>query len=59
MKKLLAISLILLGFAAAPARAGVFTQEEMDEISCAALKMQLFYYYLAPERDEKVTNYTM
>jgi tight adherence protein B len=45
--------------AAAPAQAGVFTQPEMDEISCAALKMQLFYYYLAPEKDQKILNYTM
>jgi tight adherence protein B len=45
--------------AAAPAGAAVFTPDEMGEISCAALKMQLFYYYLAPEKDEKIINYTM
>ena len=59
MKKLAAIFLILAAFAAAPARAGVFTQNEMDEVSCAALKMQLFYYYLAPEKDPKILDYNM
>ncbi|HCC48648.1 MAG TPA: hypothetical protein DEQ38_11125 [Elusimicrobia bacterium] len=59
MKKLAAILLLAAAFTARPALAGVFTQPEMDEISCAALKMQLFYYYLAPEREEKIRNYTM
>lgn len=60
MKKLAVILFLLLGaFAGNPAAAGVFTQQEMDEISCAALKAQLFYYYLAPERDPKILNYTM
>ena len=57
MRKL--ILYLLMAAAAAPAAAGVFTQPEMDEISCAALKMQLFYYYLAPEKDQKILNYTM
>lgn len=52
--------MILLGaFAAKPAEAAVFTQEQMDEISCAALKTQLFYYYLDPLRDQKVVNFPM
>ncbi|MCM2267884.1 MAG: type II secretion system F family protein [Elusimicrobiales bacterium] len=51
--------MLLLAAGARPAAAGVFTQTEMDEISCAALKMQLFYYYLAPEKDQKILNYTM
>ena len=52
--------IILLGaFAGRPAEAGVFTQSEMDEISCAALKMQLFYYYLDPARDQKVLEFPM
>jgi len=59
MKKLAAIILLLGSFAAAPAAAGVFTQEEMDEISCSAMKTQLFYYYLAPERDPKILKYSM
>ncbi len=46
-------------FAGKPAEAGVFTQAEMDEVSCAALKTQLFYYYLAPDRDPKVVNFPM
>jgi len=60
MKKLTAL-VFLLGaiFAGRPAAAGVFTQEEMDQISCSALKTQLFYYYLAPERDPKILKYTM
>jgi tight adherence protein B len=44
-------------FSAKPAAAGVFNGEQMGEISCAAVKMQLFYYYLAPERDAKVRSY--
>jgi len=59
MKKLAAIVFLLGTFAGKPAQAGVFTQEQMDEISCAALKTQLFYYYLAPERDPKVLNFPM
>ena len=46
-------------FAGKPAEAGVFTQAEMDEVSCAALKTQLFYYYLAPDRDPKVVSFPM
>lgn len=59
MKKLAAIILLLGAFAGRPAEAGVFTQSEMDEISCAALKTQLFYYYLDPNRDQKVVNFPM
>jgi tight adherence protein B len=59
MKKLTAIILLLGVFAGKPAEAGVFTQAEMDEISCAALKTQLFYYYLAPDRDPKVVKFPM
>jgi tight adherence protein B len=59
MKKLAVIALLLGAFAGKPAEAGVFTQAEMEEISCAALKMQLFYYYLAPEKDQKIRDYTM
>ncbi len=40
-------------------QAGVLTQAEMDEVSCAALKTQLFYYYLDPARDQKVINFPM
>ncbi|OGR69462.1 MAG: hypothetical protein A2179_04335 [Elusimicrobia bacterium GWC2_63_65] len=59
MRKLIALMLLLTALGSSPASAGVFTQAEMDEISCAALKMQLFYYYLAPEKDAKILNYTM
>ena len=39
--------------------AGVFTKTEISEVSCAALKMQLFYYYLAPEKDPKILSYAI
>jgi len=59
MKKLAVIAALLASFAVNAAQAAVFSQNEMDEISCAALKMQLFYYYLAPEKDEKIVSYPM
>ncbi len=59
MKKLTVILSLFCVFAAGSADAAVFRQSEMDVISCAALKMQLFYYYLAPEKDPKILNYTM
>ena len=37
--------------------AGVLANSQMAEVTCAATKMQLFYYYLAPERDEKLRDY--
>ena len=54
MKKLAVIIFLFAAFAGGPARAGVFTKTEMDEISCAALKTQLFYYYLAPQKDQAI-----
>lgn len=57
MKRLVLILAAALTLAAQTAGAAVFRQNEMDEISCAAMKMQLFYYYLAPEKDEKIINY--
>ncbi|PIU20202.1 MAG: hypothetical protein COT18_03455, partial [Elusimicrobia bacterium CG08_land_8_20_14_0_20_59_10] len=44
-------------FAGRAASAAVFNRVEMGEISCAAVKMQLFYYYLDPNRDPKVTDH--
>lgn len=41
----------------APAAAGVLAGNQMAEVTCAAVKMQLFYYYLAPERDPKLRDY--
>lgn len=59
MKKL-ALMLSLAGLLlTGSASAGVFTKPEMDEVSCAALKMQLFYYYLTPDRDKSIQNYTL
>ncbi len=58
MKKLL-ICLLLAVCASAPLSAGVFTQAEMDEVSCAAVKMQLFYYYLQPVKDASVLKHTV
>ncbi|OGS51868.1 MAG: hypothetical protein A3J79_01840 [Elusimicrobia bacterium RIFOXYB2_FULL_62_6] len=40
-------------------RAAVLSKVQMDEVSCSAVKMQLFYYYLAPDRDPKLLNYTL
>jgi len=40
-------------------QAGVLRKNQMDEVSCAAVKTQLFYYYLAPERDPKLLNYSI
>ena len=37
--------------------AGILARNQMDEVACAAVKMQLFYYYLAPERDPKLKDY--
>ncbi len=59
MRKLAVVLSLFCAFAARPAAAGVFTNVEMEEISCAAMKVQLFYYYLAPERDPKILKYTM
>jgi tight adherence protein B len=59
MKRLAAIILMVSALAAPGVRAGVFTRGEMDQVSCAALKMQLFYYYLAPQKDQKIVNYPM
>jgi tight adherence protein B len=59
MKKFAVIAALLASFAVNAAQAAVFSQNEMGEISCAALKMQLFYYYLAPEKDEKIISYPM
>jgi len=37
--------------------AAVLSKGQMAEVNCAAVKMQLFYYYLAPEREEKLKSY--
>ena len=57
MRTLLLAVLTLAGLLTGPASAGVFSGQEMGEISCAAMKMQLFYYYLSPEKDDKVRKY--
>ncbi len=36
----------------------VFNKRQMNEISCAIVKTQLFYYYLSPDMDEKLKDYT-
>ncbi|OGS07337.1 MAG: hypothetical protein A2270_06005 [Elusimicrobia bacterium RIFOXYA12_FULL_51_18] len=43
-----------LAFLVPCAGAGVLTRSQMEEVNCSATKMQLFYYYLSPEKDEKV-----
>ncbi|MCX5793063.1 MAG: type II secretion system F family protein [Elusimicrobia bacterium] len=57
MRKLTVLILAAAALCGRPAAAGVFTGEQMGEISCAAVKMQLFYYYLAPEKDAKVRSF--
>ncbi|MEI7480969.1 MAG: type II secretion system F family protein [Elusimicrobiota bacterium] len=37
--------------------AGVLAKNQMAEVTCAATKMQLFYYYLAPEHDPRLSDY--
>lgn len=39
------------------ADAGVLAKNQMAEVTCAAVKMQIFYYYLAAERDPKLLDY--
>ncbi len=57
MMRTAALVLLLVCFAAPRAEASVFTRAEMDEVSCSALKLQLFYYYLAPDREQKILDY--
>ncbi len=37
--------------------AAIMGRNQMAEVNCASVKMQLFYYYLAPERDAKLKDY--
>ncbi|HBA59548.1 MAG TPA: hypothetical protein DCZ92_01735, partial [Elusimicrobia bacterium] len=58
MKKAAALIFIIVALLAGKsALAGVFSQTQMGEIACAGVKMQLFYYYLDPNRDPKVTEH--
>ena len=59
MRRLILVFICLAAFFERPLSAGVFTKTEISEVSCAALKMQLFYYYLAPEKDPKILNYAI
>ncbi|MBU2529881.1 MAG: type II secretion system F family protein [Elusimicrobia bacterium] len=58
INKLLVLT-FLMGMFASPCDAAVFSKQQMDEISCAATKTQLFYYYLAPNRDPNLAKYKM
>jgi len=58
MKRILLIAIAASCLAAPRAGASVFTGAEMDEVSCAALKLQLFYYYLDPGREQKILDHT-
>ncbi len=53
------IFIFLIGLLGSSANAGVFSKRQMGEISCAATKTQLFYYYLAPNRDSNLSEYKM
>ncbi|MEA3306266.1 MAG: type II secretion system F family protein [Elusimicrobiota bacterium] len=53
------IFIFLLGLFGVYCDAGVFSKMQMGEISCSATKAQLFYYYLAPNRDPDLAKYKM
>ncbi|MCK5106899.1 MAG: hypothetical protein KAQ76_04995, partial [Elusimicrobiales bacterium] len=55
----LLIFIFLAGLFGVNCNAAVFNKKQMGEISCGATKMQLFYYYLAPNRDPKLAKYKM
>jgi len=38
-------------------RAAVLSNLQMDEVSCAATKMQLFYYYLSPQKGDNIKDF--
>lgn len=35
----------------------VLNNQQMEEVSCAATKMQLFYYYLSPQKSDSIKDY--
>lgn len=37
---------------------GIFSKYQMQEIKCASTKMQLFYFYLKPDRAEDIKDFT-
>ncbi|MBI4051232.1 MAG: type II secretion system F family protein [Elusimicrobia bacterium] len=39
--------------------AGIFSDDQMDRILCAQKRMQLFYYYLTPDRDPQIARYPL
>lgn len=41
------------------ASAAVFSQTQMEEISCAGVEMQLFYYYFAPNREAQLSSFKL
>jgi len=59
LKKILILSAFVC-FSAMPAEAqstGMFSKQVMNNVICAATKMQLFYHYFGSEQDETVKNY--
>ncbi|MCG2724815.1 MAG: type II secretion system F family protein [Elusimicrobia bacterium] len=53
------VFIFLTGLSGGYCNAAVFNKRQMGEISCAATKAQLFYYYLAPDRDPNLAKYKM
>lgn len=59
IKNKLLVFILLTGLFGGHCNAALFSKRQMGEVSCSATKMQLFYYYLAPNRDPKLANYKM
>lgn len=57
MRRLLAV--LFLALNAAAASATVWTDAEMDRLTCAEKHMQLMYYYLQPDRETDLSEYSI
>jgi len=57
LKIFLAVLFLIPAFSSG-ASAALFTKGQIDQISCAATKMQLFYFYLSKDRGDNVKKYT-
>ena len=53
------ILIFLIGLFGSYCDGAVFSKRQMGEISCGATKTQLFYYYLAINRDPNIAKYKM
>lgn len=57
--KRLSVLILFVFLTAANLFAGIFSKSQIEEIKCATAKTQLFYYYLVPDRDPKIKDYTL